>query len=377
MRQVGPVAIDGRRPQEHAPLAVARLEQRRRAVGEAAGAPGAAPPPSGGTARSGRSAPPRAPRRRAVSPSGARSGWLRSMRPRRCAVAVPPALPLAVVAIGGGGADGAQRLQRLRQEIAERVVVGVGIDVVAERDEEAAAVAHVVLERGAVGRLDVAQKDDVEVGQAAVAQLVGRDGGDVELRVVAIAGAQRGLEVEDLVVAARGARIAVDDEHAQIAAHLDAGEAAIVGRQRDRRRARRSISCTPISLSFVDCGKTWKKRFAARPCAGTSTSPLVTGLPSTRSVTGSSLSGVGAEVGDLDRDAHAARPEMRGRLGRERRRWRGWRPACRRRDRSAPARDRGRPPTAARRRSRAPPDPTISRRGDRGARRLPGSAPRA
>ena len=84
-----------------------------------------------------------------------------------------------------------------------------------------------------------------------LAELVGGDGGDVELRVVAIAGAQRGLEVEDLVVAARGARIAVDDQDAQIAAHLDAREAAVVVRQRVGGSSAAS-SCTPISLSFVD-----------------------------------------------------------------------------------------------------------------------------
>ena len=227
--QVGPVAIDRRGPQEHAPLAVARLDQRRRAVGEAQ---------EHLTLPLGRRAEQR------VTGEARRLERLGRVlldeRRQQRVVAIDAAEPLAgagrlalaVVAIVGGGADGAQRLQRLRQQAPERGVVGVGIDVVAERDEEAAAVAHVVRERGAVGRLDVAQKDDVEVGEPAVGDLVGRDGGDVELRVVAIARAQRRLQVEDLVVAVRGARIAVDDEHAQIAAHLDAREAAIVGGQR-------------------------------------------------------------------------------------------------------------------------------------------------
>ena len=135
----------GRRPQKHAPLAVARLDQRRRAVGEAQ---------QHLTLRLRRRAEQRvAGEARRFERLG---GVLLAERRQQRMIAIDAAEPLlavaaglalAVVAIGGGGADGAQRLQRLRQEIAERVVVGVGVDVVAERDEQAAAVLHVVLER--------------------------------------------------------------------------------------------------------------------------------------------------------------------------------------------------------------------------------------
>ena len=102
--QVGPVAIDGRRPQEHAPLAVARLDQRRRAVGEVQ---------QHLALRLGRRAEQRvAGEARRLERLG---GVLLAERRQQRMVAIdaPEALAgaaglaLAVVAIGGGGADGA------------------------------------------------------------------------------------------------------------------------------------------------------------------------------------------------------------------------------------------------------------------------------
>ena len=138
-------------------------------------------------------------------------------------------LALGVRAGQRGGAP--LEAERLRQDRLGGLVPAVGVDAIADRDEEAAARLDVVDQRGGDGRgraVHVGQEDGAEGREVAAGEIVGQRARD---REAAAARPQRRLEEEGLVLGADRARIAVDDQHAQAARGLDQAGAPIVERE--------------------------------------------------------------------------------------------------------------------------------------------------
>jgi len=169
--ELGPVAVDRRREEQHPTLADLGLDQRGRATLEPE--QGAA---AFGIGRGGEQHEPvegRLAQDRVFGKHGQHGmAAIDATQPLGRPLALEPALALGPAL----GRDRARALERLRQEVPERGLVGIGVDVLADRDEQAAPGLDESAQRGHRSRgrrLGVAKEDDVVVREL-LGQPVGR-----------------------------------------------------------------------------------------------------------------------------------------------------------------------------------------------------------